>query len=100
MFKKNPENINRKGRPKGSKNKEKLVIKDFINELINDNQNLILEDFKSLTPNERIKHTINLMRFVIPFAKDIEIENITTLQPLEFRILPPIWNIVDAEKND
>ena len=73
MFDKNPENINRNGRPKGSENKEKKAIKDFINDLIENNQNQILNDFANLEPKDRVKFFIDLLKYTIPIQKDSEI---------------------------
>lgn len=90
MFNKKPENINRTGRPKGSENKDKILIKDFINEIVIKNKNQLLEDFKTLEPNERIKHTISLMRFIIPFAKETEPENPNNDINFKFEIIKPV----------
>lgn len=59
------------GKPKGSINKYNKEIRLFLSELISDNKELLLEDFKSLEPGERIKLTFDLVKFILPKVQPI-----------------------------
>lgn len=54
------------GRPKGSKNRSTTELRSFINNFINNNLDLIQEDFENLDPKERVNAFIKLLEYSIP----------------------------------
>lgn len=57
---------NPNGRPKGSKNKASVKLKNFIADFFEDNLDRIQDDFDSLEPKERLTFLVKLMSYVIP----------------------------------
>lgn len=95
-FKENKTNINRNGRPKGSQNKEKVFLKTFIEELINDNRETIINDFKKLTSKDRLMFVSVILKYVLPIQKE-NTEVQSELKPIEFVIRREVINSI--EKN-
>lgn len=60
------------GRPVGSKNKTQEQIREFLQELVSENIELISEDLKTLKPEQRIKYIIELSKFVLPQLRSVE----------------------------
>lgn len=54
------------GRAKGTPNKTTSKIKDWISQLIDNNQELIEEDIKKLSPKDRLHMLEKLMQYVVP----------------------------------
>lgn len=59
------------GRPKGSKNKDKRVLREFIEEIVND-RTQIQKDLKALEPLERLQIIEKLMGYVLPKLRSVE----------------------------
>lgn len=78
------------GRPKGAKNKITSQTKELIIDIINDNIPQLKKDLKELKPNERISALLGLLKFVVPVAKDKEMDEETnnTLNTLINRLFP------------
>lgn len=69
---------NPNGRPKGSKNKISSETKELIAKFVNDNFDSIMKDLKKLKPAERVSAFINLLKFIVPPARDKETNEETT----------------------
>ena len=59
------------GRPKGSKNKDKRDLREFIEEIVND-RTQIQNDLKALEPLERLQIIEKLMSYVLPKLRSVE----------------------------
>lgn len=59
------------GRPKGSKNKDKRDLREFIEEIVNDRIQ-IQKDLKALEPLERLQIIEKLMGYVLPKLRSVE----------------------------
>lgn len=59
------------GRPKGSKNKDKRALREFIEEIVND-RTQIQKDLKALEPLERLQIIEKLMGYVLPKLRSVE----------------------------
>ena len=68
------ESGNKEGRPKGVPNKATGSLREFINELVNENREQVKEDFKALEPKDRIAMFEKLLRYSLPTLQS------TTLQ--------------------
>lgn len=66
------------GRPKGSKGKINEKVRSLVSQLVDNNLEGMQKDLDSLTPSQRIKMQIELMKFVIPTCKSVEIEEVPT----------------------
>jgi hypothetical protein len=71
-FKKGDKNINRSGRPPGTKNKVNQEIRERINNFLDENFETIESDLLELEPRERVKFYIELLSFGLPKLKAIE----------------------------
>ena len=80
-------NIN--GRPKGSSNKNTAELKAVISQIIDKNLETIEADFKELDAKERIRLTIDLMAYVMPKLKAVELTNEgnNTFKPITVNIM-------------
>ena len=67
-FAHHPENINRKGRPKGSS--KSSLLRDAINERIDIGQ--LFDDINDLPLAAAIKYKIELIQYVLPRLKAVE----------------------------
>ncbi|MCB2197651.1 MAG: hypothetical protein KQH79_17460 [Bacteroidetes bacterium] len=65
-FKPNDKKINRRGRPKGSKNKVNKELKAIIKDFLESNWKNIEKDFKELSPRDKMKFYTDLMPYVVP----------------------------------
>tara|TARA_R110000868_G_scaffold410541_1_gene699021 strand:- start:3096 stop:3398 length:303 start_codon:yes stop_codon:yes gene_type:complete len=71
-FTKGDTNINRGGRPLGSVNESTRItakLREQFTHFIDDNFSQILEDFATLTPEQRVKMYLEFTRFCIPTMK-------------------------------
>jgi vacuolar-type H+-ATPase subunit E/Vma4 len=85
--------INKKGRPKGSPNKATNKIRESIKKIVEGNISQVEDDLSKLEPKDRLKFTIDLMAFVLPKLKTIElVENKGTdgFAPVVIQISEPI----------
>ena len=57
------------GRTKGTPNKTTKEIREYFQNLINSNLDLLDQDLKSLEPLQRLKMIIELSKFVVPTLK-------------------------------
>ena len=57
------------GRTKGTPNKTTREIREYFQNLINSNLDLLDQDLKSLEPLQRLKMIIELSKFVVPTLK-------------------------------
>jgi|AntRauTorckE5430_2_1112549.scaffolds.fasta_scaffold14378_3 hypothetical protein len=62
------------GRPKGAKNKVSEQLRERLEILLSDEWQQIKEDFKELTPKERIEAYIKLMEYSIPKLNRTELK--------------------------
>lgn len=60
------------GRPKGSKNKTSLALKNQIKGLLDDNLPRVQADLDILEPRERVRAIIDLMAYCVPKLKSID----------------------------
>ena len=75
---------NPNGRPPRAKNKISAKIRDHFQMFLEDNLERIREDFDSLTPEQRIKYSIEIAKFCVPTLKSIELEQTPdNFQPIE-----------------
>lgn len=57
---------NPNGRPKGSPNKITKELRSFVADLLDENREQIIEDFKKISPKERLLILERYMQYVIP----------------------------------
>lgn len=67
------------GRQKGVPNKTTKEMKEIITKITFEQLDVLMQDFKKLPPNERIKYTIEMAKLVLP--KDIAVEEKHQLPP-------------------
>jgi len=60
------------GRGKGTPNRVTADFRQWVSKLIDDNRDLLEDDFKSLEPRERLMLTDKLMQYVIPKKREEE----------------------------
>lgn len=63
------------GRKKGTPNKDIKILRERINNLLDNHFGELEEDFKSLTPKERIDAYIKLLEYAVPKLSRTEISN-------------------------
>ena len=80
------------GRPKNSKNKATTKIREHFKLFLEDNLERMRDDFDSLSPEQRIKYSIEIAKFVLPTLKSVELES--TLNKDAFK---PIEIIIDND---
>ena len=85
---------NYEGRPKGSLNKTSLKLRETISAFLEVNFELIVRDFESLTPKDRIKFYYDLLNYGLPKLQSIQMET-------DFDRLPEsqLDDIINALKN-
>lgn len=69
---------NPNGRPKGAVNKTTKKTKELIAKFVDENFTTIMEDLKVLEPKDRVAAFINLLKYVVPPARDQEAQDETT----------------------
>jgi len=81
------------GRIVGSQNRTTLQLKEFIVKIIDKNLETIEADFQDMEAKERIKLTIDLMAYVMPKLKAVEITEETKkgFTPITVNISPIEW---------
>jgi hypothetical protein len=62
------------GRPKGVPNRTTKEFKELIVKFSNDNYNQFTEDFKLLEPQQRVKYYLDLLKYCLPTAKEIDLK--------------------------
>ena len=72
-------NIN--GRPKGSVNKISSEVKATISDIIASNTIELNERMQRLDDDAFIKHYINLLKFIVPMQKAVEVKPVTDAFP-------------------
>ena len=82
------------GRPKGSLNKTSLKLRETISAFLEGNFELIVRDFESLTPKDRIKFYCDLLNYGLPKLQSVQMET-------DFDRLPEsqLDDIINALKN-
>ena len=75
----------------GSKGKITQRSKDIITKILEDNQDQISKDFNELSPVNRCKLYIELLRIITPRNRVVEIEDNqrTPLEEIKVTIVPP-----------
>ena len=81
------------GRPKGIPNKITADLREWINSFIEGNRDQIKEDWKTLSPKERILFFEKLLKYVLPTLQAVQMET-------EFERLPDdqLQAIIDSLK--
>ena len=54
------------GRQKGTPNKTTQSVKEFIQAILDDNQEQLREDLKNLSPKDRVNAILGLLPYVLP----------------------------------
>lgn len=65
---------NKNGRPKGSVNKISSEVKATISDIIAENTIQLNERMQRLDDDAFIKHYINLLKFIVPMQKAVEVK--------------------------
>lgn len=63
---------NPNGKPKGTKNKITYKTKELIAAFVEENFDSVMKEFKILDSKDKVSTFINLMKFVVPPARDVE----------------------------
>lgn len=87
-FDKNPDTINRNGRPTGKGNRTTDELRQSVKQLIDANMPRLQSDLNELEPMQRLQVLTGLLRFVLPQLKQIEVE-----QTQGYRTQPLIINM-------
>ena len=72
---------NKNGRPKGSVNKISSEVKATISDIIAENTEELNERLQRLDDDAFIKHYINLLKFLVPMQKAVEVKPVTDAFP-------------------
>ena len=72
---------NKNGRPKGSLNKISSEVKATISDIIAENTDQLNERLQRLDDDAFIKHYTNLLKFLIPMQKAVEVKPVTDAFP-------------------
>ena len=75
------------GRPKGTENAATGQVRKLWRDLITENIELLMEDFKELKPKERLAAAIKITNFILPRLQSIESSNYPDWA--ELIMLPP-----------
>ena len=65
---------NPNGRPKGSPNKTTMELRQFVQNLLQDNQNQIVKDLKKVKPEQRLAIYEKMLQYVVPKQQSIDIK--------------------------
>lgn len=68
--------LNPNGRPKGSKNKSTMEIREYFLKFISNHMEELDKAFKELEARDKFKVIIDLSKFVIPTLKAVEFGNV------------------------
>jgi len=68
---------NPKGRPKGAANKVSTSMRERINTFLDENFDLVQEDFKKLDPKDKLLFYTKLLAFGLPTLKAVDHTGIT-----------------------
>jgi len=63
------------GRTKNTPNKITIEVRDKISKILDNNINQVEQDLKQLQPKDRLNILLQLMKFIIPTLKQVEIEH-------------------------
>lgn len=74
MAYKKGESGNPGGRPKGTKNKNTMLLRDMITVFLEDNFQQVITDFKELPPKDRMKLYCDLLQYGVPRLQAVQIE--------------------------
>jgi hypothetical protein len=77
-FIKDDKNINRNGRPIGSGNKSKMLLRERISDFLDQNFENIVDDINKLESKDRIKFYMDLLNFGLPRLSSIELPEKST----------------------
>jgi|TARA_B110000438_G_scaffold295109_1_gene337590 hypothetical protein len=66
------------GRPKNSKNRSSLKVKNSIALLLENNMELLQKDLDQMNPRDRVNSILQLLKFNIPTMKSIEVEDLSS----------------------
>jgi len=72
---------NKNGRPKGSLNKISSEVKATISDIIAENTDQLNERLQRLDDDAFIKHYTNLLKFLVPMQKAVEVKPVTDAFP-------------------
>jgi hypothetical protein len=90
---------NENGRPKGSLNLATLEVREKISLLLENNFDNIQHDIEQLSPRDRIRVIIELVKFVIPTLKAVELdasfEQKQDFQPLVINFVSSANKLID-----
>lgn len=77
--------INRAGRKAGVPNKKTAQARELVQKLFEDNLPTLEQDFKTLKSSERVSAMLQLMKFILPQLKAIEVkeDNKNNFQPIQ-----------------
>ncbi len=64
---------NKRGRPRGVKNKNTEAVRSAFQLLVNSNIDQLQDDIDSLTPIERCKVIISLAKFIVPQLNSVDL---------------------------
>ncbi len=64
---------NKRGRPRGVKNKNTEAVRSAFQLLVNSNIDQLQDDIDSLTPIERCKVIISLAKFILPTLNSVDL---------------------------
>lgn len=75
-FKKGDKNINRKGRPKGSKNLTTVEVKNLLLEIVSKEFSIeqVSRDLKKLDPDQRLNFFLRLTRSILPKEQEFKVD--------------------------
>ena len=79
------EQINRRGRKKGSQNICTANVRSAFQLLINSNLEQLEDDLKNLSPKDRINAIIQMAKFVLPQLNSIDVntKSLDSFKPIE-----------------
>lgn len=65
---------NPEGRPKGAANKTSLQLRETITGFLENNFDLVVKDFKKLTPKDRVRFYCDLLQYGVPKLQAVQLE--------------------------